>query len=97
MKDMKMGSGSKKASRRKAPKKQEASTLSDMEDDDDDTRMDEDDDDDDEEEDEEDEAEGEGGLQARYQKALGDQGGPSSQSMVDDASFTRYLKSSNIG
>ena len=95
MKDMNVGSGSKKVPKRRAPKKQQGSTLSDM--DTDEEEVEDDEEGDDEEEEEEEEGEEEPGLQERYQKALGDQGGPSSQPNQNDASFARYLRSSNIG
>ena len=97
MKDMNVGSGTKKAAKKKSTtKKDEGSTLSDMEDDDD-AKMGEDEDDDEEDDEEDEEDESEEGLQEKYRKALGDQGGSSSRPNADDASFTRYLKTSNIG
>ena len=96
MRDMNVGTGARKKSKAKVRRGEEKSTLSDYEDDDSEDKMADEDEDDDDDEDEEEEA-GDG-LQERYKKALGDQGGSSApRANEEDASFARYLRSSNIG
>ena len=103
MKDMNVGSGSRKLGRGSTPKKPEngTGTLSDMEDDDDEdgpkdvNMMDPTDDDEDDEDDNEDD-EGKEGLEGRYRRALADRG-RNERSGGEGENMLKYLASGNVG